>query len=357
MRFLFLSNAKSFHTKKWVNYFVKKGYESYLISLEKSQGTKAFEIFISPKTKYPFIKYLLALPEIKNLIRKINPDLVNAHFIPNYGLLGALSKRKPLVVSVWGSDVLISPRKSFLHKLRTKYVLSRADLVTCDGINLVQELSKLGIENERIVYAPMGVEHKLLKERSAYGGFEDKEEIILLSLRSLEPVYDLKTLIKAIALIIEKTHKKVKLWIIGEGSQKEELSRLSLNLGIEKKIEFKGYISREELEELFQKADIYISTSLSDSTSVSLLEAMASGLLPVVSDIPGNREWIKDGENGFLFPAKDFQALAQKIFWVMNNFKEIDKVREENQKIIGEKALWEENMKTIEGRFLKLLKR
>ncbi len=355
MKLLFLSDARSFHTKRWVDYFVNRGYETYLFSLEKSQGTKAYEIFISPKTEYPFLKYLLALPQLKKIIKEIEPNLVNAHFISNYGFLGALSKRKPLVVSAWGSDVLISSKKTFFHRTRTKYVLSKADLVTCDGMNIFQELNDLGVGKDKIVLAPMGVEQKLLKERKDY--LKDKEEIIILSIRSLEPVYDLKTLIKAIPLVVYQSHKNIKFWIIGEGSQKEELVKLSLDLGIEKNIEFKGYVSREELENCLQKADIYISTSLSDSTSVSLLEAMASGLLPVVSDIPGNREWIEEGKNGFIFPAGDYQALAQKIVWMMNDFKNIEKLQMENQKIIKERALWEENMKMIENKFLEIFRR
>jgi len=356
MKLLFLSDASSFHTKRWVNYFVDKGYECYLASLEKSQGTKATEIFISPKTEFSFLKYILALSEIKNLIQNINPDLVNAHFVPNYGLLGALSKRKPLVVSTWGSDVLISPKKSPFHRLRAKYVLSKADLVTCDGANLLKELMELGVPEEKIVLAPMGVERRLLKERSSNSQLKDKDEIIFLSTRGLEPVYDLKTLIEAVPLIIQKTDKKAKFWITGLGSQEQELKKLASKLKVEKNVEFKGYVNREDLEELFQKADLYVSTSLSDSTSVSLLEAMASGLLAVVTDIPGNREWIEDGKNGFLFPLGNYQALAEKIIWIINNFKETEKLRNQNQKIIREKALWEENMKVIENRSLELLK-
>jgi glycosyltransferase involved in cell wall biosynthesis len=217
MKILFLSDAGSFHTKRWVDYFVDKGYESYLFSLERSQGTKAEEIYLSPRTKISFLKYLSALPELKNLIKKMSPDLVNAHFIPNYGFIGALSKSKPLVVSTWGSDVLVSPEKSIFHKSRAKYVLSKADLITCDGTNLIQELIQLGVNKKRIIFAPMGVEQKLLRTRE--GSIENKEEIILLSLRSLEPVYDLKTLIRAIPLILEKINKKIKFWITGEGSK------------------------------------------------------------------------------------------------------------------------------------------
>jgi glycosyltransferase involved in cell wall biosynthesis len=352
MKLLFLSDASSFHTKRWVNYFVDKGYECYLASLEKSIGTKASETFISPKSKYPLLKYILALPEIKDFIRQTNPDLLNAHFIPNYGLLGALSKRRPFMISAWGSDILLSPKKSLFHRLRVKYVLSKADLVTCDGTNLSKELVELGVPEEKIILAPMGIEQRLLIERK--NDFEKKEDIIILSTRGFEPIYDLKTLIQAVPLIIQKVNKKVKLWITGMGSQEQELKKLSSKLGIEKYVEFKGYVTREDLEELFQKADIYVSTSLSDSTSVSLLEAMASGLVLLVTDIPGNREWIEDGKNGFLFPSGNYHALAEKIIWILNDFKEIEKLRAENQKIIHEKALWEKNMAFVEKRFLEL---
>ena len=79
---------------------------------------------------------------------------------------------------------------------------------------------------------------------------------------------------------------------------------------MEEYIEFKGELSRKELIDCYLGSDLYISTSLSDSTSVSLLEAMALGLIPVVTDILGNREWIEDRKIGFLFPISDHNALA-----------------------------------------------
>ena len=84
---------------------------------------------------------------------------------------------------------------------------------------------------------------------------------------------------------------------------------------------------------------------------------MASGLVPVVTDIPGNREWLEDGKNGFLFTPGNHQVLAEKVIWIINNFKETEKLRAENQKIIREKALWEKNMAFVEQRFLELLRR
>jgi glycosyltransferase involved in cell wall biosynthesis len=107
------------------------------------------------------------------------------------------------------------------------------------------------------------------------------------------------------------------------------------------------------MPDLLTKADIYVSTSLYDGTSVSLLEAMASGCFPVVSDIPSNREWIRDGENGFLVPVNDEQYLAKKIIDAIRDKGLLEKARKENQSISEEKTLWPvciEKMKEIYGK-------
>jgi len=105
-------------------------------------------------------------------------------------------------------------------------------------------------------------------------------------------------------------------------------------------VRFLGRVHPNDMADLLGKVDIYVSTSLYDGTSVSLLEAMASGCFPVVSDIPSNREWIRDGENGFLFPPDNAELLAQRIIDVIRNRSLIEKSRKENLRLIEERALW-----------------
>lgn len=156
---------------------------------------------------------------------------------------------------------------------------------------------------------------------------------------------------------MKDSQHKVKFIIIGEGAQKEKLLQLSQKLGIDKYLEFKGFLPREEFSDCFKQADLYVSTSLSDSTSVALLEAMALGLIPVVTDIPGNREWIKDGENGYLFPPGDHKTLAEKMILSIENSGKSDTIRDTNLAIIRKRAMWEDNMRKIEQRFLELTER
>ena len=351
MRILFLCDAKSYHTKRWVNHFVDSGHQCYLITLDKGFGTKGKEFFIATKVLPNFLRYPLCLPGIRRIAERIKPDLVNAHFVPNYGFIGALLKFRPLVISTWGSDVLISPEKSWLHKLRAEYVLRRADLVTTDAQLTAQAVYRLGVKREKVLVSPMGVGKYLLGWKKK----KEKPHLLVLSNRRLEPLYDVITLLKAIPQVIKQAQKKVKFVILGEGSQKEKLILLAKELKVESYLEFKGVVPKELLLKYYQESDMYVSTSLSDSTSVSLLEAMNFALIPIVTDIPGNREWIEDHKNGFLFPTSNYMALAEKIIYVINEFVPWEEFREKNEAIIKSRAVWEDNMKTIEDRFLKLV--
>jgi glycosyltransferase involved in cell wall biosynthesis len=369
MKIVFLSDAKSYHTQRWVNYFVDRGHQCFLITLENGSinppsndgsissppngelDTKAEEFFIPTKSLPNFLKYPISLRKIRKLANQIKPDLINAHFVPSYGFIGALLKIHPLVISTWGSDVLISPGKSWLHKLRAKYILRKADLVTADAQVTAEALCHLGVEREKVVVSPMGVEKHLIARRDK----KEKTYLLILSNRKLESLYDVKTFLKAIPLVIKEAKKDVKFIIVGEGSRKSQLIHLSRELKIEDYLEFKGVVSREKLLQYYRDSDIYISTSKSDSTSVSLLEAMSFGLIPIVADIPGNREWIEDQKNGFLFPTSNHKALAEKIIYVINEFMHWQAFREKNQAIIKSRAIWEDNMKTVEAEFLRLL--
>ncbi|MGB8658293.1 MAG: glycosyltransferase [Candidatus Zixiibacteriota bacterium] len=369
MKILFLADARTYHTQRWVNYFVDRGHQCFFISLERGStesssdgglGTKAKEFFVPPKAVPHSLKYALSLPSIRGIVALIQPDLVNAHFVPNYGLIGALLKFHPLVISTWGSDVLISPKKTWLHKKRAEYILAKADLVTADAMVTAEAACRLGAERGKVLVSPMGVQRNLIG-RQKKSDVEDmgkkKPCLLVLSNRRLEPLYDVASLLKAVPLVMKAVKKDVRFVILGEGSEKEKLIHLTRRLGIESCVEFKGVVPRERLLQYYRDSDVYVSASKSDSTSVSLLEAMNFGLIPVVTDIPGNREWIKDQENGFLFATSDHKALANVILYVIDEFSHWAEFRLKNEGIIRSRAVWEDNMGEIEDGFRELVGR
>lgn len=349
MRVVFLADARSVHIERWISFFNRQGDETYLISLEKSESQVTKTIQIEPKVAWDFAKYWLATGEVKRMIERIKPDVVNTHFVPNYGLLGARLGFKPVVVSVWGSDILISAGKSLLHRRRASWVLKKADWLTSDSVYLTEEMVKLGADKGKISTFPMGVESDIFPP--APRNLSSKDVITVISTRRLEPIYNLDLLIKAIPLVLEQTDKKVNFVVVGEGSQKERLQEKVREQGLGDKVEFKGTLGRPELVSLLHSSDIYVSTSLSDSTSVSLLEGFACGLVPIVTDIPGNREWIKDRENGFLFPPGRPELLAEKISSVCLDLPRWKAMVDRNQRLIREKADYQSNLTRLREKF------
>lgn len=352
MRLLLLSDASSTHTGRWAEWFAGHGHKVLLASLEEPRVTAV------PFHRLPgrsgWIGYLAAVPALRRVVREFKPDLVNAHFVTSYGLMGTLSGCRPLVASAWGSDLLVSARRSPLHRLRARWALSKADLATCDGRNLAEELLALGVGSGRIVNLPMGVERELIVRRSPEEARARIRSVI--STRSLEPVYGVETIIRAMPAVVKRSNGPVNLTIVGGGRLRESLERLSRELGVEGEVDFTGRLERPELIARLDRAGIYVTASRSDSTSVSLLEAMARGLAPVASDIAGNREWLEAGANGLLFKPGDHEALAWQIVKLMDGSADAGQMAEKNHRIIRERGCWQNNMEQIESAFLKLIR-
>ncbi|MCK4352005.1 glycosyltransferase family 4 protein [candidate division WOR-3 bacterium] len=346
-----LGDASSIHIKKWVNYFVDRDIETHLISLEKSIGTKGIEHIFHSKIKLNWLKYPLVSYQIARLVKEISPSIVNAHLVPNYGLIGALIGFKPLVISCWGSaDVLEPPKKLFLRKARLRYALRKATLITTDGEVLRDAVVKLGIPKSKILNVPMGIDPTIfnpLPKKST------KDVFHIVNLRKLDSIYNPKLFIRALPTVISELKGKIKITISGDGSQKKQINKLIKTLNISN-IKFISKLTQYEIAKILKKSDIYVSPSLSDSTSVTLLEAMACGAFPIVTDIPGNREWIKDNENGYLVPTDNPHILSKKIIQALKNPELLKTAAKRNISIIKNKALWKDNMKTVEEAFYKI---
>src|SRR4029079_13682067 len=99
-----------------------------------------------------------------------------------------------------------------------------------------------------------------------------------------------------------------RLWLVGEGPQREELFRRISDLDLRYRICLPGAF--DDTEQVLEAADMFILPSYSEGMSLSLLEAMAAGLPVVASDIPGNRSLVTHEETGLLVPARDVRSLS-----------------------------------------------
>jgi glycosyltransferase involved in cell wall biosynthesis len=269
-------------------------------------------------------------------------SLIHVHWAIPIGLIGVFVGRlfrKPIVVTVHGSDFRMAMGKvSFLTKIFL-YVCKKANHIICVSELQRMEIQKRGVRPEKIVTLPMGIDKSFLEV-----GRSRQEKLVgqpytVLSTRSLFALYNVCLLIRAIPMIVE-AEPCTKFIITGDGEEREALSREAENLKVSPFVQFLGRIPHAKMVDLLSQADIYVSTSLYDGASVSLLEAMGSGAFPVVTDIPANREWITSGQNGFLVPVKDERYLAGKIIEAIRNQRLREKGRTENLSIAKEKALW-----------------
>jgi glycosyltransferase involved in cell wall biosynthesis len=338
-----LSNASVVHTHRWVEHFRSRGHEVRLWSLEPGPPTLRAEPL--PALAIPgVLRYPLATPALRARLAEFVPDLVDAHFVPNYGLLGALCGRHPLSVTAWGSDLLVVASRDPFQAARARFVLGRADLVLADSDNLAAAARAMGASPGRLHAIPWGV------SRHRFHDGNTREAGLMLSTRMHESVYDLETLIDGAARVMQR-RPDLRLEIAGDGSRRASLERLAGHRLPGGRFRFVGRLTPDALADSLRRADLYLSASRSDSTSVSLLEAMACGALPVVSDLEGNREWVREGEGARLFAPGDGAQLAAALERALGDAAWANAARERNRSVIAERGDWDRQMARIESLF------
>jgi len=358
MRICYVADGVSIHTQRWINYFAHKGYEVHLICWKIMPGyDKNIHIHLLTKVApkiwavSQYLSFLFWIIQVRQLVRKIKPDIVDGHFVTVYGFLAACSSFHPLVVSAWGSDVLIYPRRNLFFRAITKYALKRADLVTFNSETARKELIGLGTKLGKLRFVLNGVDTQQFSLQQRDERLRENLGVLeapaVISIRNLKPVYNVEMLIRAIPLILNQV-PEAKFIVAGDGEQKDYLNNLADSLEVSDSIRFVGLLPHDQLPKYLASSDIYVTTSLSDSSPVSLQEAMACELTPVVTDLPANRGWIVDGANGFIVPIDDTQMLADKIAYLIKNEQVRKGFGKTNRQIIQHRAEYEKEMAKME---------
>lgn len=291
-------------------------------------------------------------------VRDRDCDLIHAHWIIPAGLMALVAGRicrKPVIVTVHGSDLLVIPQRSSVIRGLVKYVLNRADAITSVADHLTEKIIEMGIPREKVLTFPMSVPTESFgREGDAPEGWDQKA--VAFSNRSLYPLYNVETLVRAAPLIFEKA-PQAEVVIAGEGPEREQLESLAGELDVADRVKFVGAIPHERMPHYLRGSAAYVSTALSDGASVSLLEAMACGAFPVVADIAANREWVEDGGNGFLFPPESAEVLAEKILESFDRDELRVSARDANAQIIEQRAQWNSNIEKLLALFEQVMSR
>jgi glycosyltransferase involved in cell wall biosynthesis len=288
------------------------------------------------------------LPEFKDLLKAIRPDLVHAGPAQNCGYVTALSKFHPWLLASWGSDVLLASEQGAEWKQAVQTALASADgfFCDCDAVR-VRAKQLADIPDARIVQLPWGIRKGSFTpegERPAREEFaHEPGTCVFISTRSWEPVYGIDVMVEAFRLA-HRADSSLRLLLLGNGSGAARVHGFITSHRLQRTVGLPGNVSRNDMPKWFRAADVYVSCSRSDGTSVSLLEAMATGLPVVVSDLPSNREWVVEEQNGWLAPANSAEEFADRFLRAAKLVPERRKeFSQRSRRIVEERADWDRN--------------
>ena len=359
-RVCYVSNNFEIHDTRFLQKFSEFGMDVHAISLksdkiddkEKISGIKYYEYhdYFSNHhilKKLPALWFMVAYVYLRFTVNKINPDIIHSGYVPIVGFLSALLKNKPLVVMPWGSDILIDPKTSYIKKIMVQFALKRSDVICCD-CQIVKKtiMSLINIHPKKIVVFPWGIDLNKFRPKEQLE-INNKEIFTVISTRKFDEIYGVDRLVSAIPEIV-KRNPKIKFKIMGGGNKENSFRKFVEDNNLSEFVEISSFVSNTELLKHLRSSDIYITTSYSDGTSLSLLEAMAVGLPIIATGIPANREWIVDNANGFFINPKNPSVSVEEI--IINSSKNPDKLRlmgKLNFQIAQKKANWDYNFNKL----------
>jgi glycosyltransferase involved in cell wall biosynthesis len=363
MRILYFSRGYTPHDYRFLASLSKTKHEVFFLQLEAQRRQtedrsvpKNIQQILWAGGKHGF--QWRDLPRLvfgfRRLTNEIKSDLVHAGPVQTCAFIAVLSGFRPILTMSWGYDLVQDAERNGWMRWVTRYTLKRSAFFISDASVSREKAIAFGMDPDKSVIFPWGIDLKSFHPKSLANrqsttpalapgvSVVNRKSLTLFCNRTWEEIYGVDVLAKAFVKVAA-ANPKVNLLLLGGGSQGAKIRQILMNGGVLDRVHFGGHVTQADLPRWYHMADLYISPSHVDGSSVSLMEALASGLPCLVSDIPGNKEWIVDGENGWLFRDGDVDDLAGKILYAIKNRKLFNKIGESARKTAEQKADWKKN--------------
>lgn len=355
MKVLFFSRDYTPHDYRFLKAIAEIGHECYYLRLEdRGQRLERRKLPDSVhvinwkwgKSPRDPVNDPYVISDLKTIWNEIRPDVIHTGPLPDVSWLAARAGLHPHAAMSWGFDLMHDIEISDAMRQTTAFALQNADWFLGDCYVERDTAASLGLNPAHATIFPWGIDlQKLTRKKSLLRGeFVQDDDFVLISLRTMEPNYNVATIVKGFLLAAQNV-SSLKLLLLGDGSQKAMLQQMASSAPeeIQKRIFWIGRKKNDELKDYYCASDLYLSASITDGTSVSLLEAMAFEVPVLVSAIPGNLEWVTADETGLLFEPNNEQMLAEKILFCYENRGKLNSMTKNALKMIEEKADWEKN--------------
>jgi len=281
--------------------------------------------------------------DFRRLTKKIKPDLIHAGPIQTCAFIAVLTGFHPILTMSWGFDLMKDVYRNWRWEWITKYVLRNSQYFTSDASVTRDKAVECGMNPERTVVFPWGVDLTHFAPSTVH---RPSPGFTLFCNRSWEPNYGVDVLARAFVKVAQQ-RQDVSLMLLGGGSQATAIRQILIKGGVDERVTFPGQISNLDLPRFYHMADLYVSASHVDGSSVSLMEALACGLPCLVSDIPANKEWVSEGQNGWLFRDGNVDELVAKILKAMELRYKLPEIGKNARATAEEMADWPKNVERL----------
>lgn len=350
MKILVLSDGASIHTERWLLGMKAAGVDFRKVSLitmnpEEVRNGISSEILaeniykISPgKIKIGGGNwiYLIYLLKIKFISQKIKPDVIISVYLTSYGFVASLIKGKTFLVHyMMGSDVMVALNKGWLYKITAKFSLWRADMLVSASNTMTNKIKGFAaVDDSKVLTQQYGLENWILLHGSK------EKRYTFISNRAWVKNSNIPYVLK----LFENAGPNRSLALVSSDNSQVDIDTIKLLEN--SNIYLFNSMAHTKMVDLVSQSEYFFSLTSSDGTSLSLLEAMAVGCIPIVSDIPANKEWVIDGYNGFLIDLFNEEKAIFKIREALSlSEKEKKSIRQINKNIVDDRADCQRNMK------------
>ncbi|WP_310554462.1 glycosyltransferase [Flavobacterium sp.] len=298
------------------------------------------------------LELIKAFTTIRSIAKTSKVDMIIAERTTSYGFLAALSGVTPIAIAqqgitdLWPENSITYPFKKIIQR----YAFKKATLIHAWGPVMAKHMKASKVDMSKVMILPKGINLSFFE----FQNNSDESILNAIVTRTLQQEYKHEVILNAFGILKQK-NIPFQLTIVGDGVLLENLKKQAIALQIENEVYFTGRVNNTDLPKLLQKSNFYISMPTTEGVSASLFEAMACGCFPIVTDLPGNRSWIKHKENGILVPSENYTKLASEMEWAFQNHNVRQKSIVTNRKFVEENANYEKNMKKIADAYHQLI--
>lgn len=327
---VFITNIPSPYRVDFFSYMQKNfpEYEFHIIFSGAGMENRKWNVEMEEIEHYHFLKsktiiirkrfddrYVFIPVGVEKTLKEIAPDVVFAmEYNPTILRAVHWCRKKKIPFISWTDGTLNSEKNiGKVQRLSRNYIIKRAAAFIASSTASREAQIAYGADERKCFISYLTVDiQKYLYERKpdSMHHAENKTGLQLLYVGSLIQRKGLDLLLPAIA----KTPQDVRLWIVGEGQEKDLLQKQCTELGISDRVEFLGYQEGGPLQKLYRTADAFVLPTREDCFGLVLLEAMCASL-PIISSkyADGARDLVCDGQNGYIIDPEDTDGFAEAI--------------------------------------------